>query len=167
MPLKSGDQVQVIAEVDPPAFLYVFWIDDKAEAVPAYPWRFSEWATRPATEVLVSKVDVKWPTGHALKIDGPNKGTETVLMLARPTRLEASDAEVQRWFAGLEPVPFQGDRAKVWFEDYDLLRGDALRAPGKAEDVDGPRGLQAELRRRIGLGTGWSRAVSFSRRGAE
>jgi serine/threonine protein kinase len=167
MPLKPGDQLRLIAEVNPPAFLYVFWIDEKGEAVPAYPWRFGEWGTRPAAEAPADRADVKWPGGEALKIDGPNAGTETVLMLARPTRLEAGDAEVQKWFAGLRPVSFQGDKAKVWFEDYDVLHGDALRAPGKAAEVDGPRGLQAELRRRIGPETAWSRAVSFSRRGAE
>jgi serine/threonine protein kinase len=166
MPLKPGDQVKVVAEVDPPAFLYVFWIDEKAEAVPAYPWRFGEWDTRPAAEGPVAKRDIKWPGGEALKIEGAAAGTETVLMLARPTKLEATDAEVRAWFAGLRPVPFQGDKAKVWFEDFDVLTGDRDRAPGMAgPGLDGPRGLQAALRQRIGAG--FSRAVSFSRRGAE
>src|SRR5207302_7340089 len=70
MPLEPGDQVTLIAEVDPPAFLYVFWIDEKGEAVPGYPWRFGEWGTRPAAEKPVGKVDVTWPGGEALKIEG-------------------------------------------------------------------------------------------------
>jgi hypothetical protein len=166
MPLKPGDQLQLIAEVDPPAFLYLFWIDETGAAVPAYPWRLSEWGTRPETEQPVPKVNVKWPDGEPLKIVGDNAGTETVLMLARPTKLEKGDAEVKKWFEGLRAVPFQGDKAKVWFEDYDLVTADPVRAVGKGENHDGPRGLQAELQLRIGLSTGWSRAVSFSRRGA-
>ena len=94
-------------------------------------------------------------------------GTETVLMLARPTKLELPEAEVRKWFAGLRPVPFLGDKARVWFEDFDVLRNDPDRAPGKAEKPDGPRALQQELRQRIGSEVMFSRAVSFSRRGAK
>ena len=167
MPLKPGDQVKLVAEVDPSAFLYVFWIDETGAAVPAYPWRFGEWGSWPATEQAVPKVDIKWPGGQALKIEGDNAGTETVLMLARPTKLEASDAEVKAWFAGLKPVPFKGDKARVWFEDFDILRTDRDRAPGMADlaEDSSPLGLQATLRRRIGMSQGFSRAISFSRLG--
>src|SRR5262249_46612098 len=134
----------------------------------AYPWRLNEWGSRPADEKPVEEVGITWPGGQTLKIDGVNAGTETVLMLARPTKLELPDDQVQKWFAGLRPVPFLGDNACVWFENFDVLRDDPdRRAPGKVEELDGPRGLQAELRQRIGSAATFSRAVSFSRRGAK
>lgn len=34
MPLRPGDYVKIVAEVDPPAFLYVFWIDEHGQGVP-------------------------------------------------------------------------------------------------------------------------------------
>jgi hypothetical protein len=168
MPLCPGDEVKPIAKVNPPAYLYVFWINEKGEAAPAYPWRLNEWGSRPADEKPVEEVGITWPSGEALKIDGVNAGTETVLMLARPTKLELPDDQVQKWFAGLRPVPFLGDKACVWFEDFDVLRDDPDRREfGKVEELDGPRGLQAELRQRIGSAALFSRAVSFSRRGAK
>jgi hypothetical protein len=116
----------------------------------------------------VKEVGITWPKGESLKIDGTNVGTETVLMLVRPTKLELSDSEVQKWFAGLRPVPFLGDKAVVWFENFDVLHDDPDRRElGKSAEPDGPRALQAELKRRIGSAAAFSRAVSFSRRGAK
>lgn len=169
MPLRPGDQVKLAAEVEPPAFVYLFWIDETGAAAPAYPWRFGEWGTRPTAERPVGALaDVRWPGGEALKITGEAAGTETVLMLVRSSKLDAADDEVKGWFAGLRPVPFRGETARAWFQDFDLLRSDRLRAPGMADldAADGPRGLMAELRRRAGGSAAFSRAVSFSRAGA-
>jgi hypothetical protein len=167
MPLAPGDHVKPIARVDPASYLYLFWIDETGEAVPLYPWRVKEWNSRPAHEERVAEVGVTWD-GNPLKIEGASAGTETVLMLARPTPLELPDSAVQKWFAGLRPVPFLGDKARVWFENFDVLLDDPdRRGLGKVEELDGPRGLQAQLRQRIGSQAAFSRAISFSRRGAK
>jgi hypothetical protein len=165
MPLCPGDEVEPIAWVHPPAYLYVFWIDDKGKGMPAYPWQFDDWHSRPADEKQVDKVTVAWPKGEVLTIDGTKPATETVLMLARPTKLELSDDQVRGWFAGLKPLPFLGDKAVVWFEDFDVLIHDPDRAPGKGAVLDGPRGLQKVLQQRIGNAAVFSRAISFSRKG--
>jgi hypothetical protein len=168
MPLRPGDQVKLLATVDPPAYLYVFWIDEKGKTMPLYPWRVDEWKSRPANEKPVEKVDIRWPDGEALEIAGEKAGTETVLMFARPTKLEVPDNEVQKWFAELPSVPFLDDKAVVWFENFDVLRDDPNRRDLiKGAKPDGPRGLQAELRKRIGSEAPFSRAVSFSRKGAK
>ena len=167
MPLRPGDHVKPIARVDPPAYLYLFWIDETGAAVPLYPWRVNEWNSRPENEEPVAEVGVMWGK-NALKIEGANAGTETVLMLARSTKLETPDNEVQKWFAGLRPIPFLGDSAHIRFEDFDVLRDDPnSRAPGKVEELEGARGLQNELRQRIGNRATFSRSVSFSRRGGK
>jgi hypothetical protein len=170
MPLKPGDQMKFVAELDRPAFLYVFWIDETGTTHPAYPWRLTEWGSRPAVEEPVARQDIRWPNGAAVEITGDTAGTETVLMLARPTPLEATDEQVKQWFAGLKPVPFKGEKARVWFENFDLLVGDPLRAPGMADRDgagDGPLALQKTLRQRIGDRAAYSRAISFSRLGKQ
>jgi hypothetical protein len=168
MPLCPGDEVMPVAKVDPPGYLYLFWISETGEGVPLYPWRVKDWKSRPANEEPVAEVKVKWPDGEALAIDGVNAGTETVLMLARPTKLELPDDQVQKWFTGLRPVPFRGDKTCVWFENFDVLRDDPnRRAPGKGGELEGPRALQLVLKQRIGSAAEFSWSVSFSRRGAK
>jgi hypothetical protein len=166
MPLRPGDQVKPIAKVDPPAYLYVFWIDEMGAVVPLYPWRINEWNSRPVNEQPVAEKEIMW-NGKGLQISGTKAGTETVLMLARPTKLEVPDNEVRKWFDGLPHVPFLGDKAHVWFEDFDVVRDDPNRAPEKIEKLEGVRGLHADLRERLGSQAPFSRAVSFSRRGAK
>ena len=38
----------------PPAFVYVFWIDETGAAVPLYPWVPLRWGTRPAAEASLA-----------------------------------------------------------------------------------------------------------------
>jgi hypothetical protein len=160
-------------EVRPPAFLYVFWIDETGVTTPAYPWRFSEWKSRPKKELPIANTIVQWPPDKpgigSIEIQGDVAGTETVIMLARPTPLEASDAEIQNWFQGIAPIPFLGEKAVTWFENYDVLRSDQLRAPRMADPgkTGGPLDLQRLLRQKLGRHFAFSRAQSFSRLGKQ
>jgi hypothetical protein len=168
MPLRPGDQFRIDAEVQPPAYLYLFWIDEAGKAAPVYPWVLDQWGTRPAHEGQVPGVKIKSPSGKALAIKGDAAGMETVLMLARAEPLDASEEEVRGWFAGLPPLPFRGERARAWFENFDLLRHDPTRAfPTDADwqDERSPLGLQATLAGRIGTKATYSRAITFARLG--
>jgi hypothetical protein len=174
MPLRTGDQFKFAAELDRPAYLYLFWIDEYGKAVPVYPWKLGEWGTRPGAEEPTAKLVLPGPDGPGFQVTGQIDGMETVLMLARPTRLEATDDEVKGWFRDLTPLAFPSPDARVWFEDFDVLRVDKSRFrenrgfkyAGELTSADGPLGLQAELGRRIGkANAGYSRAVSFARVG--
>jgi hypothetical protein len=168
MPLRPGDQFRIDAEVDPPAYLYLFWIDEAGKVEPVYPWVVGRWGTRPAHEERVGGVKIKSPSGKALKITGDAAGTETVLMLARAAPLDASEEEVRAWFTGLPPLPFRGERARAWFENFDLLRHDPTRACTSDADQQherSPLGLQATLAGRIGETAQYSRAITFARLG--
>jgi hypothetical protein len=167
MPLWPNDHVLPSAKVNPPAYLYLFWIDETGNVAPLYPWRVDEWGSRPENEEPVSRVDVRYPTGEAPKITGTSPATETVLMLARPTKWELSDDQVKALFAGLGPVQFLGFDACVGFEDFTMLPDDPqTRGLEKGAVPDGPLGLQLELRNRLKSQVAFSRAISFSRRGA-
>jgi tRNA A-37 threonylcarbamoyl transferase component Bud32 len=178
MPVRTGDHVKVVAAVEPPAYLYLVWIDEAGQAIPVHPWRLGEWGSRPAAEAPVPRLEVKGPDGRWLKITGAAAGMETVLMLARPAPLGVPDAEVRGWFAGLRPLPLpvptagepsRGWHARAWFEGFDLVRDDPLRRGVGFDEgpagADTPLGQQAVLRGRIGAEAGYSRAVSFARLG--
>src|SRR5262249_53671744 len=57
MPVRTGDHVKVVAAVEPPAYLYLFWIDEAGAGVPVYPWRLGEWGSRPAAEAPVPRLE--------------------------------------------------------------------------------------------------------------
>lgn len=71
--------------------------------------------------------------------------------------------------------PGQGEKARVWFENFDLVGNDPQRraygfdqgveAGGGPAGADTPPGLQGVLRGRIGDKAEFSRAVSFARVG--
>jgi hypothetical protein len=168
LPLRPADHFKITVEVDPPAYLYLIWVEEKGAAVPVYPWVLGNWGTRPAEEKPLHRLEVKAPNGNWLKVTGDTPAMETVLLLARPTPLPASDAEARGWFAGLAPLPLRGEKARVWFEDFELLRHDPTRSFSYDDDLQNatsPLGLQEVLRGRIGRAAAFSRAISFARLG--
>ena len=169
MPLRTGDEFKIVAEVDRPAYLYLFWVDENGAGVPVYPWQVGKWGTRPADERPVAALELLAPNGKGFAITGDAKGMETIVMLARSERLAVSDAEVQGWFAGLKPLPFRGAQARVWFENFDVLRTDekrGLKYGGDLSEVGGPRRLQLALKQKVGP-VELARAISFARVGRQ
>jgi serine/threonine protein kinase len=167
MPLRKGDHFKIVTEVNRPAFLYVFWVDENGVGVPVYPWTPGEWGTRPANEQPVPNLDITGPNGVGFRVTGDANGMETILMLARSTRLEASEQEIRNWFLELKPLPFRGEQARVWFENFDVLQSDKKRGfeiIGDVKAVDGPLGLQLALKKKIGS-VELERAISFARIG--
>jgi hypothetical protein len=167
LPLRTGDEFKIVAEVNRPAYLYLFWVDENGAGAPVYPWKPSQWDTRPADERPVPGLDLVAPNGKGFEITGDVKGMETIVMLARSERWSASDAEIPGWFARLKPLPFRGEQARVWFENFDVVRDDAKRGfkiDGDVFDPDGPRGLQLALKQRVGP-VELVRAISFARLG--
>ena len=167
MPLRQGDQFKIVAEADRPSYLYLFWVDESGVGVPVYPWKPGEWGTRPAVEQPVTKLNLVHPNGKGFEVTGDREGMETILMLARSTKLEASEGDIKGWFAGLKPLPFRGEQARVWFEDFDVLRSGGKRGftyGGDVSEPDGPRGLQLALKQKVGP-VELARAISFARVG--
>ena len=167
-PIKPGDHVKVDARVYPASYIYLFWIDETGSSYPLYPWIPLKWGTRPASEQKATHLEVKDPDGNWFKIGGKVAGMETLLMLARPEALAATDQEIQAWFHNLRPLAFGGEKARAWFQGFDLVTHDPTRTieyGGDMERDDSPLGLLAVLRQRIGEKAGFSRAVSFARLG--
>lgn len=166
-PLRSGDAVKIIANITPAAYLYVFWIDESGVTAPLYPWVPLRWNSRPSHEMPMDTLDLKDPNGNWFTISGARSGTETLVMLASRERLEISDEEIRGWFRDVKPLPFAGERSRIWFENFEIVAGDHTRTLEYANSMSpaGPRGLQTLLHARIGNRVSFSRSVSFSRIG--
>ncbi len=167
MPLKPGAMFVIEATIQPAAYLYLFWFDETGQLHPMYPWKPLSWDTRPATEQTRTELTLYDPDGNRWKVGGTTAGMETILMIARPDPLPNTDGQIREWFAGLKPLPFRGEKARIWFEDFDILKADAKRAPefgGPLADSD-PAAQQQLLRKRIGHSATFSRAITFARLG--
>ena len=170
MPVQEGDQFRVQAEVQPAAYLYLFWIDTEGQAVPVFPWQAGKWGTRPAAERPRSQLSLpeeRATGGYSIK--GKATGMETLLLLARPEPLALDEAAVRRLFAGLPPQrPVQDRRSAVWFENGAVVRHDARRQRSHlqvTEINDLVFRLQGLLRDRLQPQAAFTAAVSFARPG--
>lgn len=166
LPLAVGDRFNVSATIDPPAYLYVFWIEPDGEASPLYPWDPKVgWGSRPGSEKPVGQV---WlPEGGDFQPDPkkPLTGVTTLVAFAHPQRLRLSEEEIRSWFEMLPPLERAKDdtRAVVWFDNYAPLgRGDS-RAPVVVGSIDPYARWQSELKKRVGGAAAFQTAASFAR----
>jgi hypothetical protein len=168
LPLHPGDQFRIEAKVTPKAYLYLFWIDTEGVAVPVYPWQPGKWDTRPAEESPRAELSLPPSEARGYKINGDKEGMETLLLLARPSPLDADDATVRGWFTGLSPQrPVQNPLSAVWFENGRVVKNDEKRAPHFVEtEIDDPvLRMQELLRERLQPNAPFTTAVSFARLG--
>jgi hypothetical protein len=167
LPVRPGDHFKVEAEVDPPAYLYAFWVEPDGEAFPVYPWDPDRgWGSRPPREDPVPRL-VLPVAGRDFTVEGELSGVATLVLFARPDRLVESDEAVKAWFSGLaRPEPRTGEeQTAVWFDDYTPVRGDPTRALKLVGSVDPYERWQAGLRERVGPAVAFQTAVIFARAG--
>jgi hypothetical protein len=168
LPLRNGAQFRIKANVEPAAFLYLFWIDTEGEAVPVYPWQPGKWGTRDrAKEKPLQRLELPPRLSQGYKIAGDQEGMETLFLLARPTPLSASDDELKRLLAGLEEQrPIQKRTSAVWFENGRVVENDVVRTRADFEvtDLNDPvLRLQERLQDQLGPLGKFTSAVSFAR----
>jgi len=166
LPLTADSEVSVEVQLNRPAYLYVIWIDGKGEASPVYPWRPGHWEERPAAEAIPrlrrpAEEGVYWP----MKKQQP--GMETLLLLVRQTPWPA-DVDLEKLLTGLPEQRMQNAAAAVWFENWQVVKGEEKRAPAYFDERrrgDPVLGTQRLLQERLGKYCTYSRAVSFANRG--
>ena len=81
MPLKPTDKFRVEGEVDPPAFLYVVWVDPNHDVTPVYPWDAAKgWGSRPPKEEPEGKLSL--PPNKAERCTAPaaKPGVATIVL---------------------------------------------------------------------------------------
>jgi serine/threonine protein kinase len=171
LPMRPQDKFAIEAEVDPPAFVYLLWVDPGADVTGVYPWSATadDWkGTRPKDEQKVSRVRLPETAGNYYRAWDAKPGLATVVLLARATPLDASDADVAGWFKALPPLELsnRSETAAVWHRDF-LEVHDPLRLRAGFTEVGSSDpfarwqgALQTQLK---GRSIGFQATVSFAR----
>jgi hypothetical protein len=168
MPVRTGDRFYIEAEAETAAYLYLFWIHPSGDVEPVYPWEPGKWGSRPRSETPVSRL--RLPAEGGFEVDDDARGLETLVLLARPRPLAASDEEVRSWFAGLTALGGAPEgRSVVWFQNGKEVRDDP-RFQTRFFPVDNQAARNAleqlrDLQRRLEPHAAFRAAVSFARQG--
>jgi serine/threonine-protein kinase len=170
LPLRRKDRFRIEAKVEPAAFLYLIWVDPGKDVTPVYPWDpVKGWGSRPANEGPVPRLSLPPAARDLYEADEAKPGVATMVLLARPTKLDVPDAEVRRWFEALPdlPLPPGGERGVVWFDNYVAVTGDPTRhGTFRVVPASDPfAAWQGRLQRAVGDRAAFQTAISFARTG--
>jgi hypothetical protein len=169
LPLRKTDKFRVEGRVDPPAYLYVVWVDPGHDVTPVFPWDPKVgWGSRPAKEERIGQVSLPPNAGNRYTAPDAKAGVATMVLFARPTPLDVPDEVVRKWFGGLPdlPLPAGGEQAAVWFDDYVEVRDpDRPRTFGEVGADDPFARWQGQLQKVLGGKAAFQTAVSFARTG--
>jgi hypothetical protein len=173
LPLKQEDRFRIEGEVDPPAYLYVFWIDPNHDITPVYPWNPADlkgnpWNTRPGVEKPLGKISLPPNVGKRYTATDAAPGVATMVLLARTTPLDVRDEELRACLEKLPdlPLPAGGEGAAVWFDDYVEVRDPFRRRTfGVVGSEDAFARWQGQLQQLLGDRAAFQTAVSFARTG--
>ncbi len=167
LPLKPGDRFSIEAEMKPPAYLYILWIDADGTVDPVYPWKPGHWEERPTEEQPLQQLRRPEATDHWFTIKESAPGMETLVLLARETPLPAG-VDLRTELGPVRPQTSQALQSTVWFENGVVVKNEPGRsaADWDEEKADDPvRATQEQIRSRLGRLFPYTRAVSFAVRG--
>jgi hypothetical protein len=169
LPLRKDDRFRIKGDVEPPAYLYVVWVEPGHDVTLVYPWDPTvEPERRPAIEERVSRVSLPPNADKFWRVINPKEGVATMVLFARPTPLEATDEEVRRWFMEMPdlPLPPGGEQAAVWFDDYvETSDPNRARTFGVVGSADAFARWQGQLQQVLSSQAAFQTAVSFARTG--
>jgi hypothetical protein len=169
LPLRQSDKFVIEGKVDPPAYLYLVWVDPGQDVTPVYPWDPERgWGTRPAKEEPRDRLRLPATAGETYRAPNAKPGVATMVLFARPTPLDVPDDEVRKWFEQLPdlPLPPGGEGSAVWFDDYaECADPDRPRTFQRVGRDDPFAKWQGQLQKSLGPKAGFQTAVSFARTG--
>jgi hypothetical protein len=96
LPLRAGDALRVEARSSRPACFYVLNMDAEGKVWPLYPWRHDDWddvAEEKPRDFFSIPAEGK---GDAARLGAGPSGIESVVVLARETRLTAEERDLLR-----------------------------------------------------------------------
>ncbi len=174
LPMRLGDRFRIDIEVNPPAYLYVVWVDPGKDVTPVYPWNPTldtpeeQWASRPAREEPIARLSLPRNASKHFTAPKAQPGVATMVVLARPAPLDVPDQMVRDWFESMPdlPLPPKGEHAAVWFRDYvEVNDPDRSRTFGEVGADDAFARWQGQMQKVIGGHATFETAVSFARTG--
>jgi hypothetical protein len=169
LPLGKTDKFRIEGQVDPPAYLYVVWVDPGHDVTPVYPWDPRRgWGSRPEKEEPGGRVSL--PSNAAMRYTAPEAkpGVATMVLLARTTPLDVPDDVLRKYFEQLPdlPLPPGGEQAVVWFDNYVEVQDPDRPRTFDVVGTDNPFARwQGQLQERLGDKAAFQTAVSFARTG--
>jgi serine/threonine protein kinase len=167
LPLGTTDKFRIEGQVDPPAYVYVIWVDPGHDVTPVYPWNPGlGWGSRPVKEVPVGRVSLPPNADRRYTASQAKSGVAAMVLFATRTPLDVSDEVLRKWFEGLPdlPLPPGGEHAVVWFDNYVEVRDpDRPRTFGEVGSSDPFARWQEQLRKVLGDKAEFQTAVSFAR----
>lgn len=169
LPMRAGDSFRIEAEVNPPAYLYLVWVDPERDVTPVFPWDAKKgWGSRPEKEEPRGKLSLPPDVGKSYRAPMAKPGVATMVLFACEKPLDAPDDVVRKWFEELPALPLPADRpdGAVWYENYREDK-DPLRSRTFEEvESGGFAGWQGQLKSSLdGRGVVFQASVSFSRIG--
>lgn len=169
LPLRKTDRFRIEGEVEPPAYVYLFWIDPHQDITPVYPWDPTKgWNSRPDVEKPLGRISLPPNAGNRYTAPDAAPGVATMVLLARPTPLDVADEQLNAWLSKLPnlSLPTGGETAAVWFDDYVEVREPLRRRTfGVVGSQDEFAGWQGQLQQAMGRHAAFQTAVSFARTG--
>jgi serine/threonine protein kinase len=168
VPLREGDQFQIVAETNQERYLYLLWVDPTGKLTPVYPWKPGVWGTRPSIETAQKQLNFPKNEKNLWKITGNETGMETILLLALPEKLSATDEQIQSWFTDLPPIDrIHSDKMIMWFDRGKTVETDPDRAPCFDEEPEIRNALSSlhdQLQKRFEANGIFVTAISFAKR---
>jgi hypothetical protein len=119
LPLQAHGRFRIEAQLNRPAYRYVFWLGADGKVTPLYPWKDHNWSTRPADEQKVTRIELPEIVDQTLEIPASSPGLETLVLLAREDTPLPRDAEA-KLSEGLADSPVAmplGMSQAIWLED--------------------------------------------------
>jgi serine/threonine protein kinase len=170
LPLRTEDLFRIEGRIDPPAYLYVLWMDPDHDVTPVYPWDPTKgWGSRPASEVPRQTLRIPEDAGSPwYKVVDAKPGVATVVMIATSQPLGVSDEVVRTWFEGMPnlPIPPAGEQGAIWFDNFiEVHESDRARLFELVESADPFTRWQSQLQKALGDEVEFQTSVSFTRTG--
>jgi serine/threonine protein kinase len=168
-PMRPGDEVRVLIDLNRPAYAYLIWVDTDGKVTPMYPWIDGDWKRRSpeekAAKFRLPQLNGRW--GHWPM--GPGKaGLETMVVLCRDEPLpEEVDVGQMLGEFGRQSLAGQLPGAVAWFENGVTVTDEPQRAP-LTKAVEGGNPLERvnrEIQRRVKGHFSYTRAITYVNEG--
>jgi hypothetical protein len=177
LPLRPQDWIRIEASSDPPAHLYVVWIDATGVAFPLWPWRSPD-PGRPARWTDPREDDrprrsLKLPADFQagtdiMPLSEDPTGVVALLLLARDKPLSDDDsAELARLLAPRRRKPLKEMELAVWLENGERVTNVKNRAPiiAAGQESGDAEPQVRDVMRKIHERFGYVRGVCFGNQG--
>jgi hypothetical protein len=130
LPVRLGEQVQVKARLNQPAYPYILWLDGQGRVASLYPWKSHHFEQPRGDEHKRDTIQSPGALDEGWPMQGP-AGLETVLLLARRTPLP-EDVDLPLLIGQMPPAPLRNPKEVIHFNPN---QPEAISHPGVKRGV--------------------------------